>query len=63
MYIVEYEWNGDTQLVDKYVQRAEKENFVKQVSYNIHHEPMDIPIGSIRNLALVKISVRYNTIK
>lgn len=63
MYIVEYEWDGDTQLVVKYVQRAERENFVKLVSYNIHHEPMDIPIGSIRNLALVKISVRYNTIK
>jgi hypothetical protein len=30
------------------------------VSYNPHHEPMDIPLTSIQAMAIVKFSIRKN---
>jgi hypothetical protein len=45
------------------IHKSERENCVKLVSHNQHHEPKDIPISMIRALALVKASVRYNTIR
>lgn len=46
----------------KYVQKSEKgENYVKLVSQNQHHQPKDIEISQIRAIAMVKASVRFNT--
>ena len=61
MYIVEYALNGDIYLVVKYVNRSNKSGCVKLVSYNTHHDPMDIQVNSIRAMAIVKASVRLNT--
>ena len=63
MYLVDYYLNNDDYLVIKYVQRSEVENHIKLVSYNTHHESLDIPIDSIRAIALIKASVRLNTLK
>ena len=41
-----------------YVNRSEKEGYLKLVSYNTHHEPMDIPFASINAMAIVKFSIR-----
>ena len=63
MYLVDYCLNNDDYLVIKYVQRSEIEGHIKLVSYNTHHEPLDIPTASIRAIAIIKASVRLNTLK
>ncbi|TDX86221.1 S24 family peptidase [Epilithonimonas xixisoli] len=46
----------------KFVQKSEKgEDFVKLVSQNQHHQSKDINIGHISAIAMVKASIRYNT--
>ncbi|MDV3793355.1 peptidase S24 [Elizabethkingia anophelis] len=46
----------------KYVQRSEKgEEYVKLVSQNTHHQSKDIKLNQISAIALVKASIRYNT--
>lgn len=63
MYIVDLNVNGDDQLVVKYVQKSEKgEDYIKLVSYNQNHQPQDFHISCIRSMALVKLSIRMNTI-
>jgi phage repressor protein C with HTH and peptisase S24 domain len=63
MYIVGIEQDGDHYVVVKYIHRSEKEDHIKLVSQNQHHDPFDIPKSSIRALALVKASIRINSMK
>lgn len=60
MYIVAFHLDGDQYLTVKYVNRSEKEGYVKLVSYNPHHEPMDLPVDTIQDMAIVKFSIRKN---
>lgn len=62
MYLVNYLWGDDRHVVVKYVKRSQREGYVTLISYNSHHEPIDIPISCIQSIALVKVSIRYNTI-
>ena len=50
--------DGDEYLAVKYVNRSDKEGYLKLVSYNTHHEPMDIPFAAINAMAIVKFSIR-----
>jgi len=61
MYIVSYQINGDDYVVIKYVQKSEKPDHVKLVSYNQHYDPIDIPLSSINAIAIVQANIRYNT--
>ncbi|WP_108823593.1 S24 family peptidase [Dysgonomonas sp. Marseille-P4361] len=63
IHILAYEIDGDEYVVVKYVNKSEKEGFVKLVSYNDHYPPLDIPISSILTIALVKANIRYNTMQ
>lgn len=46
----------------KYIQKSEKgEGYVKLVSLNQHHAPKDVRIEKISAMAIVKASVRFNT--
>ncbi|WP_332457483.1 LexA family transcriptional regulator [Petrimonas sp.] len=63
MYVVSWKWDGDEFVNVKYISRSEKEDHIKLISYNTYHEPMDIPVSLIQAMALVKISIRYNTVK
>lgn len=58
IYLVSFMIDGDEYLAVKYVNRSEKEGCIKLVSYNTHHEPMDIPFASINAMAIVKFSIR-----
>lgn len=60
MYLVYANVNGDDYFAAKWIQRSEKEGFIKLVSQNAYHQPVDIPIDSVRNLALIKASIRIN---
>lgn len=61
MYLIDYSIEEDDYLVVKYIQKGDAEDKIKLVSYNSHHQPLDIPISSIRSLAIVKATVRLNT--
>lgn len=63
MYLLDLD-NGDDQfLTVKFVQKSELGNkHVKLVSENRYHAEKDIPVSQIRALAIVKLSIRYNTI-
>lgn len=62
MYLVSFHIDGDDYLAVKYINKSEKPGCIKLVSYNPHHEPMDLPIANIQALAIVKFSVRKNMI-
>lgn len=61
MYLLSFSLDGDDYITVKYVQKSDIEGMVRLVSHNPHHSPQDIPRNSIRALALVKASVRFNT--
>lgn len=63
MYLLSFELDGDEYLTVKYVNKAEQEGYIRLVSYNTHHEPMDIPIANIYAMALIKVSIRMNTMR
>lgn len=60
MYIIAFQLDGDEYLTVKYVNRSEKEGYIKLVSYNPHHEPMDLPLDTVYDMAIVKFSIRKN---
>lgn len=64
MYLVSIDLNGDEYLTVKYVQHSDKgDDWIKLVSYNPNHQPKDFPLSSVRAMALVKLSIRMNTMK
>lgn len=61
MYLLSFTLDDEEYIAIKYIQRTDDERFVRLASYNPHYSPKDIPLDSIRALALVKASVRFNT--
>jgi len=61
MYLIDFSIDGDDYLVVKYVNRSDVEGCIQLTSYNPHHQPMDIPVSSIRSMAIIKASIRLNT--
>lgn len=62
MYLISAFIDGDVYATIKYVHKSDRDGCIKLVSHNPHHEPKDIPLEMIRAMAIVKVSVRYNTI-
>lgn len=61
MYLLSVEMSGEEFVLVKYIQKSEDPNFVKLVSQNKHHQDKEVEIGKIRALALVKASIRINS--
>lgn len=61
MYLLSFNIDGESYITIKYIQKADDDRFVRLVSHNPHHSPKDIPVDSIQALALVKASIRFNT--
>lgn len=61
MYLVAVVHDGDEFFFAKYLQKSEKDGFVRLVSQNPHHQDKEFPIDSIKALALIKASIRINT--
>ena len=59
--IVEYE--GEEYIVVKYIQKSDRAGYVKLVSQNPHHADKEIEVSRIRAIALVKASIRMNSIR
>lgn len=61
MYLLSVDNDGDDFVVVKYIQKSEKgDDFIKLVSQNQHHDPVDIPKSKINALALIKASIRVH---
>lgn len=63
MYLVSFERGGDEYLAVKYVNRSEQAGCIRLVSYNTHHDPMDLPLQDINAMAIVKFSIRKNMMR
>lgn len=61
MYLLSFRIDGESYITIKYIQKTDDDRYVRLVSHNPHHSPKDIPIDSIQALALVKASIRFNT--
>lgn len=63
IYLLSFEAGGDTFTVVKYIQKSEDPEHIRLVSHNANFEPKDIPLSSIRALAIVKASITFHTIE
>ncbi|AMA50456.1 MULTISPECIES: S24 family peptidase [Flavobacterium] len=61
MYLLSIEMSGEEFVMVKYIQKSENANFVKLVSQNKHHQDKEVEISKIRALALIKASIRINS--
>lgn len=63
MYLLSVKLNDwEEYITVKYVQKSDQGgDYVKLVSQNSHHQPKDIHISKISALALIKASIRINT--
>ncbi|MEG1405376.1 MAG: XRE family transcriptional regulator [Alistipes sp.] len=63
MYLLSIDLDGEEYVTVKYLQKSEREGYVKLVSQNIHHADKDLEISHIRAIALVKVSIRKNSLR
>ncbi len=63
MYLLSIDLDGEEFVTVKYIQRSEREGYVRLVSQNSHHADKDIELSRIRAIALVKASIRMNSIR
>ncbi len=62
MYLVSVEVAGEEYISVKYIQKSEEgKEYIKLVSENKHHQPKDVHLSKVRAMALVKASVRINS--
>lgn len=60
MYVLGLEIHGDEHVLVKYIQKSDKDGYIKLVSQNKHHQDMDVKLSKIKALGLIKASVRIN---
>ena len=63
MYLLSIDMDGEEYVTVKYIQKSEREGYVKLVSQNPHHADKDVELSRIRALALVKASIRMNSMR
>lgn len=62
MYLISVEVAGEEYISVKYIQKSDKgDQFIKLVSRNDHHQPKDVHLSKVRAMALVKASIRINS--
>jgi len=55
--------DGEEYVTVKYIQKSERAGYVKLVSQNPHHADKDVDMRRIRAIALVKASIRMNSMR
>ncbi|MBR2326618.1 MAG: helix-turn-helix transcriptional regulator [Alistipes sp.] len=63
MYLLSIDIEGEEYVTVKYVQRSEREGYIRLASQNPHHADKDIELSRVRAIALVKASIRMNSIR
>lgn len=62
MYLVSINLDGEEYVTVKWIHKSDKgEEFIKIVSQNSHHQPKDIHFSNIKAMALIKASIRINS--
>lgn len=62
MYLLSVDEDGDEMVLVKYIQKSDKgEKYIKLVSQNKHHQDKDVKLSKVRALALIKASIRMNS--
>lgn len=62
MYLISIDIEGEEYVTVKWIHKSEKgEQFIKIVSQNTHHQPKDVHLSHVKALALIKASVRINS--
>ncbi|NAW52173.1 S24 family peptidase [Elizabethkingia argentiflava] len=62
MYLIYISHNGDEYFFCKFLKKSSKEGYVELISHNPHHQTVEFPLESIKSLAMVKASIRFNTL-
>ena len=63
MYLLSIDLDGEEYVTVKYIQKSDRTGYVKLVSQNPHHADKEIEVDRIRAIALVKASIRMNSIR
>lgn len=63
MYLLSMDIDGEEYVTIKYIQRSEREGYVRLVSQNTHHADKEVQMSRIRAIALVKASIRMNSMR
>ena len=63
MYLLSIDIDGEEYITVKYIQKSEREGYVKLVGQTPHHADKEVRIERIRAIALVKASFRMNSIR
>ena len=63
MYLLSLDVDGEEYVTIKYIQRSEREGYVRLVSQNQHHAEKEVKMSRIRAIALVKASIRMNSMR
>ena len=63
MYLLSIDIEGEEYVTVKYIQKSDREGYVKLVSQNPHHADKEVEMKRIRAIALVKASIRMNSIR
>nr|WP_294922125.1 S24 family peptidase [uncultured Flavobacterium sp.] len=61
MYLISITEHGDEMVMVKYIKKSEKEGYIKLVSQNQHHQDRDVSLKKVKALALIKASIRINS--
>lgn len=61
MYLLSFEMDDDEHIVINYIQPSENADSIKLVNENSYYPPMDIPVSAVKAMAIIKASIRYNT--
>lgn len=63
MYLLSIDIDGEEYVTVKYIQRSEYPGCIRLVSQNPHHADKDIEVSRVRAIALVKASIRMNSMR
>ena len=63
MYLLSIDIDGEEYVTVKYVQRSDRNGYIRLVSQNPHHADKDIELSRVRAIALVKASIRMNSMR
>lgn len=63
MYLVSIDMEGEEYVTVKYIQRSDRDDFIKLVSHNQHHSDKEVHVDKVVALAFIKASIRINSMK
>jgi phage repressor protein C with HTH and peptisase S24 domain len=62
MYLLSLDFDGEEMVMVKFIQKSTKgENYIRLVSQNQHHQDKDVELSKILALAIIKASIRINS--